>query len=294
MIRGAAGAARGQGPEPNEKQLARARAVLATREDPDSLAAAALMSVGRHSDETLELMRRAVAAAPDRPDLAWLNAQLCLKRDQCDPEAPERRLRELDPENGAAWWGALARAESRGDERAKDAALGAIGRSTRVDIYWTTLIARLTSTVAQTGAVSLAQAEVEVIGFLAALPLPAYPIASKSCKGQQLERPGVLEVCRGVAKAFEAGDTYLTEMIGVAIAKRVGPEESPEWKAATKAKRVYEYRAKLFEKIESNPRDERAAKNYIALCAKYHREEDLFRAELVSAGQDPDPPLQPE
>lgn len=184
-------------PEPNEKQLARARAALAVKGDPDSLAAAALMNLGRDSGESMELMRRAVAAAPDRPDLAWLNAQICLKWDQCDPDASERRLRELDPENGAAWWGALARAESRGDEPARDAALRAIGRSTRVDIYWTTLIARLTPPVAQTGAVSLAQAEVEVIGLLAALPLPAYPITSRSCKGEQLERPGVLEACRG-------------------------------------------------------------------------------------------------
>jgi hypothetical protein len=37
---------------------------------------------------------------------------------------------------------------------------------------------------------------------------------------------------RGIAKALQNGDTYITKMIGVAIAKRVWPEDSPEWKAA--------------------------------------------------------------
>jgi hypothetical protein len=273
-----------------ERHMARARAALATKADPDSLAAAALMSVGRHSQESLDLMSRAVAMAPDRPDLVWLNAQFCLKRAQCDPEPSERRLRELDPANGAAWLGALARAESMGDESAKDAALAAISRSPRVDIYWTTLIARLSNAAAQTGATSLGEAEVDVIGLLAALPIPAYSIASKSCKGEGLERPGVLEVCRGVAKAFEAGDTYFTEMIGIVIAKRVWPEQSPEWKAATEARRVFEYRGKLGDKIAVDPSSEQAAKNYLALCAQRHREQDVNRAQLVAAGEDPDPP----
>jgi hypothetical protein len=273
-----------------EKHMSRARAALVTKKDPDSLAAAALMSVGEHSEESLDLMRRAVAASPDRRELVWLNLQFCLKWDRCDPEPSEIRLRELDPENGAAWLGALARADSLGDESAKSAALAAIGRSPRVDIYYTTLIARLTNAVAQTGAISLGEAEVEVIGLLAALPIPAYTVASKSCKGERLDHPGTLEVCRGVAKAFEGGDTYLTEMLGVAIAKRVWPEQSPEWKAATEARRVFEYRGKLGDKIPVDPSNEQSAKNYLALCAQYHREQDVYRAQLVAAGEDPDPP----
>jgi hypothetical protein len=273
-----------------EKHMSRARAALVTKKDPDSLAAAALMIVGEHSEESLDLMRRAVAASPDRRELVWLNLQFCLKWDRCDPEPSEIRLRELDPENGAAWLGALARADSLGDESAKGAALAAIGGSPRVDIYYTTLIARLTNAAAQTGAISLGEAEVEVIGLLAALPIPAYTVASKSCKGERLDHPGALEVCRGVAKAFEGGDTYLTEMLGVAIAKRVWPEQSPEWKAATEARRVFEYRVKLGDKIPVDPSNEQSAKNYLALCAQNHREQDVYRAQLVAAGEDPDPP----
>lgn len=35
---------------------------------------------------------------------------------------------------------------------------------------------------------------------------------------------------------------------------------------------------------------EKAAKNYLALCAVNHREQDVFRASLVQAGENPDPP----
>ncbi len=98
----------------------------------------------------------------------------------------------------------------------------------------------------------------------------------------------VLDLCQGVAGAFENGDTVVTEMVGVAIAKRVWPEDSPQWKAAADARRVYEYRSKLLLEVDSTA----GAVNmnrYIALCTQYRREQDVFRAELVDAGKNPDP-----
>jgi len=38
---------------------------------------------------------------------------------------------------------------------------------------------------------------------------------------------------------------------GVAIAKRVWPENSPEWKVAAEERRVYDYRSKLYSKLDS-------------------------------------------
>jgi len=46
------------------------------------------------------LIARAVDVAPDRPDLVWLQAQVCQQSPPCDPEPIERHLRELDPSNG--------------------------------------------------------------------------------------------------------------------------------------------------------------------------------------------------
>ncbi len=86
-------------------------------------------------DDSLALIGRAIAAAPERPDLVWLQAQVCQEVTRCDPEPIERHLRELDPSNGAGWMGALARANSSRNDEAMDAALAAIGHSDRVDIY---------------------------------------------------------------------------------------------------------------------------------------------------------------
>jgi hypothetical protein len=105
---------------------------------------------------------------------------------------------------------------------------------------------------------------------MAAQAIPAYQYASTSCKGERLQQPQVTEICRGVAKALQNGDTYLTEMIGVAIAKRVRHEDSPEWKAAAEERRVYDYRSKLYSKLEqratTHPRE------HLILCAQYRRE----------------------
>jgi hypothetical protein len=77
-------------------------------------------------------------------------------------------------------------------------------------------------------------------------------------------------------------------MIGVAIAKRVWPEGASEWKAAAEQRRVYDYRSKLYQKLEQRALTH--PEEYLALCAQNRREADLFAAQLTAAGYDPDPP----
>jgi len=202
----------------------------------------------------------------------------------------ERKLRELDPSNGAGWLGALARADSQNDTEAKDAALAALGRSQRFDVYWTTLTAGLSRAAARTRTMSLSEAEVTIIGLLAFQDIPAYRVVSNACMGERLQRVEIAENCRGVAQAFEQGDTYITEMIGIAIAKRVWPEQSVEWRAASEARHVFEYRSKLSAKLLSDWPNEREAETYLALCNQNHREQDVTKALLIQAGLRPDPP----
>jgi hypothetical protein len=263
---------------------------LAQMTDADSLAAAGLMSVSKNTDQSLAFLARATVAAPDRADLLWLQAMECAEFPPCDPVPSERRLRELDPTNGAGWWAAMARAGAAHDSEGTDAALAAISHSERVDIYWTTLIAHLSRAVANTKKMSLQESEVAVIGYLASQAIPPYQYVSNGCKGERLQQAGVTETCRGVAKALQNGDTYITEMIGVAIAKRVWPEESREWKGAAEDRRVYEYRSKLFVKLSD--RLTKHPDEYITLCEQNRREADLFAAQLIAAGYDPNPPPQ--
>ncbi|HWZ65013.1 MAG TPA: hypothetical protein VNX02_18495 [Steroidobacteraceae bacterium] len=229
---------------------------LARQADADSLAAAGLLSAA-HPETESQLLTRAMTAVPARADLVWLQIQACQKQPACDSQALERHLQTLDPDNGAPWLGALARADAAHDEPAKHAALAAISRSTRVDIYWTTLIARLSHAAARTGKMPLPDTMVLIIGLLSAQAVPALHVVSESCKGERLERAADVDVCRGIARAFEGGDTYLAEMFGAAIAQRVWPEQSPQWVAATDARRSYEYRTTLQQKIDRRPLDDK-------------------------------------
>jgi len=270
-----------------ERDLDRAVDVLAKRSDADSLAAAGLLSLTSLRHDPLDLVARASAAAPDRADLLWLQIRVCLETPACDPEPIERRLRQRDPANGSGWLVDLMRANAAKDYTASDAILAAVGRSDHVDIYWTTLIAHLTLAAARTHKISLNEAENSIVGDLAGSIVPAFAAASNLCKGERLEQSDVVETCRGVARALERGDTYITEMTGVSIAKRVWPEGSPEWTAADKSRRLFEYRSKL---SASDSADAAHAEEFLALCEKNRREQDVFLAQLKSEGKNPAPP----
>jgi len=270
----------------SERDLERAVDALAKRSDADSLAAAGILSLTSLRHDPLELLARASAAAPGRADLLWLHIRACLETPGCDPEPIERRLRALDPANGTGWLVDLMRANAAKDYVASDAILAGIGRSDRVDIYWTTLIAHLTRATARTHEVSLNEAQNLIIGALAGSIIPAFAVVSNSCKGERLARPEIVETCQGVARALMRGDTYITEMMGVIIAKGVWPEASPEWRAAEDAWRLFEYRSKL---SASDSADAAHTEEFLALCEKNRREQDVFMAQLISEGKNPNP-----
>jgi len=208
----------------------------------------------------------------------------------CDAEPHEARLRSLDPANGVGWFGVLQRASDAHDDEVLDVAVEAIGRTERVDTYWTTLSARLSTALAGSHDVALSEALITVIGTEAAMPIPAYSAASRACRGERLERPGAMEACRAMAASFERGDSYLTEMIGTGILKRLWPEDSPEWAAASRARRVGHYRLKMQSNDAAPFWDAAAAGRFVRHLAESRREQDFVAAELSARGIPPDPP----
>ena len=256
--------------------------------DADSLAAAGLLSLEVHPEQSMHIIERARAAAPTRADLIWLHAEVCTKITACDPVPIENQLHAVDPANAAGSVGALERAYRTDDEDAKETALTAIGQAERFDIYWLPLISRLSEAVIAIHRMSPQEAVVTVTGFLAAAPIPGFEARAKTCKGARLQRAAVLDACRGVARVLQNGDTYLIEMIGAAIAKRVWPRDSAEWKAADDARRAYDYRSKIWLKLDIE--DDAHAVKYLELCSKYRREQDLFLAQIIDAGANPNPP----
>src|SRR5947209_20060824 len=69
-------------------KIQRTEQALIAAGDADSLAAAAMLSIGPTLSpaERLDLIARAVLEAPDRPDLVWLNIRLCAQVVTCNPE----------------------------------------------------------------------------------------------------------------------------------------------------------------------------------------------------------------
>jgi hypothetical protein len=277
------------------RHLKQAVAVLEQRSDADSLAAAAMVlrfaQQKPDANAALALLTRAVTAAPERADLAWLDIQMCREVPGCNPEAEALQLRQLDPSNGVSWMSALVRANVSNDEAARIAVLSALARADRVDIYWTTLIVHLTHALADTKKIPLQEALIEVIGVLAAQAIPAYSGTSNLCKGERLQNDAVVQDCRRVALALERGDTVITEMIGLAIAQHLWAVDSPEWKAAAERRRVIKYRMQMQYQADLHLWiGARWAEQYLSLCAQSRREQDVQLAEIIKAGKSADPP----
>src|SRR5579872_1957759 len=211
------------------RDLPRTQVALKAATDADSLAAAAELNVWSRTNsypKRLALLTRAAASAPDRPDLLWLEIEACPRVDTCDPTHLAETLHRLDPENGAAWASLLDAASRRGDVVAVNRYLDAIAGSKRFDIYWNASIAHLTAAVLKVGTIDAATALTALIGTEAALSIPAYHDITQACGAPATKDVGRRNACRRIATVMRSGDTYLTEMVGIAIATRVWPRGS--------------------------------------------------------------------
>ncbi len=274
-----------------ERVKRQAAEVLRKQSDPDSLAAAALLTARSAPADALTLISAAVAAAPTRPELVFLQIEICAETAGCDPRPIELRLRELEPENTIGWFGELTRAFDAGDPMSLDAALAAAGSTHRADSHFTVLTAHLGRAAMDAKVPSPQEAANAVLGELGSFGLPNHVAASKACGPERLDRGGVRDACRSLAAALMAGDTVLAEMIGVVIAKRAWPPDSQHWQAASEARRTHQYRVEALKETAwfAEP-DEIMTTNYLDLLAQHRREQDAMIAQLIAAGIDPNPP----
>ena len=269
-------------------------AILKTRQDVDSLAAAGLLTDPHDANRAMTLLARATALAPDRADLVWLEAQVCAAVAQrggtCDPAPMEGRLRSLAPANGAAWFGDLSRAATAADSKAQEVALDRIAHSDSVDIYWTRLIASLTPPVVATGKMSVGEAEISIIGVLSAQAMPALLPLSQACRGESLNDPAAVTRCKGIAKALQRGDTVLIERFGTTLAARIWPKQSPEWSAATRRHAVLDYRLQQWGRLTAlHGWSDSWQTQFLHLCSQYRSEQAVQEAQLLAAGKNPNP-----
>jgi hypothetical protein len=169
--------------------------------------------------------------------------------------------------------------------------LAAIATSRRLDLYWNATIVHVTNALLKAHTMDLPTALATTIGMASATVIPAYRTILDACKGDPLRDPDVLRTCRQVSTVMRGGDTYLTEMIGAAIAKRTWPEGSPEYVDAVSAKRVAHYRMNVDGKLGLHRffYSEYAAKR-LQLMVEKRTEQEVTLAEILNAELNPNPP----
>jgi hypothetical protein len=268
----------------------RASSMLAERSDADSLAAAALFIGITDAARAEQLAARASLAAPKRPELLWLHAQLCKDVPNCDRKPIDAKLHALDPDNGAVFLPALQEVRPGTDAAASDRLIAQVAASKRIDFYWNPLIAHLSSAVISTKTLAPGPAVVAVMGTASAVVIPPVAVASLPGRDWVLrdERRGE---CRAIARAFAEGDTAVAEVAGQSMTAGLWPPDSPEALAAKEARRVLVYQVSTNGKaVDQRLGDEAAVHRYLDKLARYRREREVILAELAEAGLSATPP----
>jgi len=275
----------------HDAQLRNLQTALASRGDADSLAASALFKqaiVGYSSGDSLQLAARAVAAAPARADLAFVQLQMCETSPQCDAAPLEGHLLQLDPENGVAWSYALARADHAKDQAARTTAFYGLAQSKRIDLYWNRIVSHLATASTGTADFDAGAALSQVVGIEASFSL-ALDSISTLCLVPRLQ-PEMLEPCRQIAAAFRQGDTAVIEAYGSSLALNLWPAGSPERAAVATERRQLRYRVDLMDRNKVKLNSSQATKTLATLVGHYPTEQATYRAFYARLGLSPDPP----
>ena len=263
------------------------RAALLAAGDADSLEAAALLTV-KLSAERLQLVLRAAAAAPARTDLAWLALASCIAVESCDVAPLEARLRAADPGNGAAYMGTVARATAGSPQLS--ASLAGFAGSERFDLYWNQLIVHTADALKRTKTMEDREALGLAMGLGAAQSIPALQPLSRGCKDVAVVRPEDVGGCRKLSAALRHSDTFIIESFGLAIARRVWPAASEEYRQAAAETRVLHYRMSSQGDADSAVASNEGANRHLELLATHRTEQEAAVADLVARGINPSPP----
>lgn len=266
-------------------------AALKKNGDPDSLAAAAIIRLGEDAGEGLALARKATDGAPDRADLAWLALSMCIEEQLCDPQPLEARLRALDPANGAAWLGSVTRAfqAKRSDRLA--ASLEGMAATDHVYTYWMPLLRRLIPAVERANRIASVDVSAAVTGGIAVHALPVYQAITQACKAETPGTPAMLEACRRVAGSLSRGDTYLTELMGLGMQRKLWPADSPQVATALEARRVANYQMTVAGELDGSGESLPPVAEYLRSIESCETEQQCFKMRISRAGQSVDPPV---
>jgi hypothetical protein len=259
----------------------------------DILDALRTSQLQRDAARALAYAERALAQEPQRAELLWLTTRLCMDVPRCDPSMYEARLRKADAGNGVVWMGPLTRAQEKGDHSVEAQILEAMGKESRFDVYWNSLLSQAALTLSKEDAKPapkmlngpLTNAINDVADWLTAVVVPPFAGIANACSRERTGAAQVAERCRNVAKVLQQGDTYAAEAVGIGIAQRAVSEDSPSTIALTERAAVLAYqhdaaRDVLGEQVER----EKLSAELIELMRKLRREQEVSLAVLRWAG----------
>lgn len=267
--------------------------------DADQMAAVALALWGTNAtangSQALSQIQKAAQAAPDRPEILWLHLRLCTEVPGCEPSPIEARLRKLDPSSGTVWLGPLARAQARQDVRAEAQILDMMAKAAHFNVYWTTLIAKLSPPLSHTSfATSAAQpvptpltnAMNATINWLSSLAIPAFRSVTQACDEQHVREPETRVRCQQVALALERSDTTLAEGLGLGIEQRLAiPDSASALQVAEKIQTLRHLNQGAGAIVAAQVEKEKFSEQIIKLMEQLKKEQDVSRALLRWAGQ---------
>ena len=262
----------------------------------DELAGDALQELAESDAQTaLAAIARANLLAQNRPDLAWLHVRICALTPGCEPEPIETRFRKLAPDNGVVWLGPLARAQSRRDKQAEAQILDAMSRAQRFDVYWTTLVWRLSAArsakapAAGTPGASPAPVTAALdrtTEALSAAVVPAFKPLSAACEVARTQDPAPKARCDRIAQAMQSSDTTLVEGLGLAMAQHLATPASPESVVLDERVATLSYRSQAAGAVvRSQVERDKFSAQMIELMKKLPREQDVSIAILRWAGE---------
>jgi hypothetical protein len=272
---------------------------LEAEASPASLSTAALIHFSTLQDKSkaLALLDGAAALAPTDPSIAWLALNVCGLTEGCDVTDRTARLVDLDGGNAAVHYHELARARQRKDAAAEDRALAAMGDSGYFDIYWSRSLVRACDTLAlprgpkKKPLREIRWATSEVTGWLAQATVPTFQQASETCKGDRLLRDDVRAQCRSLSNALENGDTFVAQMFGRSLEKRLLGSDDPGLAAVAERQRQYNYLSEKAGPLSAKiSQSEESTNAWLNRFRVHRREVDVYRAWLVELGIPPDAP----
>ena len=267
--------------------------------DTDQMAATALALWGTNASangsQALSQIQKAAQAAPERPDILWLHLRLCTEVPGCEPEPIEARLRKLDPSSGAVWLGPLARAQARQDARAAAQILDMMSKAAHFNVYWTTLVAKLSpplshtpvgTSVAQPVPTPLTNAMNSTISWLSSLAMPAFRSVTLACDDQHVREPETRVRCQQVAQALQKSDTTLAEGLGLGIEQRLAVANSASaMQVMEKIQNLRHQNQAAGAIVAAQVEKEKFSEQMIKLMEQLKKEQDVSRAILRWAGE---------